>query len=128
MSGDGSRHPERIPSFLAHMLLAIDRISSYLENLSREDFISDTLVQDAVIRNLEIVGEASRNILRADAEFPARHPELPLLSAYEMRNALAHGYFEVDMTIVWDTTQRDLPRLRRQVSALLDRMRSGNHG
>lgn len=101
----------RISGYLSHIVQAIERIDLYLEGVEKERFLQDTLLQDAVIRNLEIVGEASRNILRADADFPARHPELPLQSAYEMRNILAHGYFEVDLVVVWDTVKRDLPDL-----------------
>ena len=113
----------RISGYLSHIVQAIERIALYLEGVEKERFLQDTLRQDAVIRNLEIVGEASRNILRADADFPARHPELPLQSAYEMRNILAHGYFEVDLAVVWDTVKRDLPDLlanaRKTLAALL---------
>ena len=103
----------RLAGYLSHIVQAIERIDLYLADVEKVRFLHDTLLQDAVIRNLEIVGEASRNILRADADFPARHPELPLQSAYEMRNILAHGYFEVDLAIVWDTVKRDLPGLLR---------------
>lgn len=101
----------RLASYLSHIEQAIERISAYLDDVSRDAFVGETLLQDAVIRNLEIVGEASRNILRHHPDFAERHPELPLQSAYEMRNILAHGYFEVDLGIVWDTTKRDLPSL-----------------
>jgi uncharacterized protein with HEPN domain len=77
-------------------------------------------MQDAVIRNLEIIGEASRNIERKHPDFTAAHPELPLSFAYEMRNALAHGYFKVDLAIVWKTVETDLPPLRQQVRSILD--------
>lgn len=101
----------RLVSYLSHIAQAIERISIYLDDVPRDAFIADTLLQDAVIRNLEIIGEASRNILRHHPDFASEHPELPLESAYEMRNILAHGYFEVDLGIVWDTTKRDLPGL-----------------
>lgn len=71
--------------------------------------------QDAVIRNIEIIGEASHNIERDYPEFAAAHPNLPLAFAYQMRNAVAHGYFKVDFEIVWKTVQNDLPRLHLQV-------------
>ena len=83
--------------------------------------MEDLLVQDAVIRNLEIIGEASNNIQQHCPDFAAAHPELPLSSAYQMRNAIAHGYFKVDFEIVWKTIQRDLPNLRQRV---LDVMRA----
>jgi uncharacterized protein with HEPN domain len=63
-------------------------------------FAQNQMVQDAVIRNFEIIGEASRNIERESPGFGAAHPELPLSFAYEMRNVLAHGYFKVDIGVV----------------------------
>jgi uncharacterized protein with HEPN domain len=72
-------------------------------------------VQDAVIRNLEVLGEASHNIERHYPAFASTHPELPLAYAYQMRNAVAHGYFKVDLPIVWKTIQRELPGLQSQV-------------
>lgn len=82
-------------------------------------FFQSEMAQDAVIRNFEVIGEASRNIERSDAGFSAAHPELPLSFAYEMRNALAHGYFKVDLSIVWTTIEHDLPGLQWRVQALL---------
>jgi uncharacterized protein with HEPN domain len=69
-----------------------------------------------VIRNFEIIGEASKNIERVAPEFVAEHPELPLAFAYDMRNLLAHGYYKVDVTVVWKTIERDLPYLQEQVT------------
>lgn len=83
-------------------------------------FLRNQLVHDAVIRNFEIIGEASRNIERRYPDFAAAHPEVPLAFAYEMRNALSHGYFAVDLEIVWKTIQLDLPDLATQVRGLLD--------
>jgi uncharacterized protein with HEPN domain len=83
-------------------------------------FRADTLVQDAVIRNFEVIGEACRNILRDAPDFAARHPELPLSGAYEMRNALAHGYFKIDLGVVWTTIKNDLPILRSAMQAVSD--------
>ena len=83
-------------------------------------FVRSELVQDAVIRNLEIIGEASRNIETRCPAFAARHPDLPLSFAWQMRSVLAHGYFKVDLALVWQTVQRDLPALRQGVQAALD--------
>lgn len=76
-------------------------------------------MQDAVIRNLEVIGEACRNITREAPDFAAQNPQLPLAAAYEMRNALAHGYFKVDLQVVWNTVHRDLPQLQQQVQRLM---------
>jgi uncharacterized protein with HEPN domain len=78
-------------------------------------FLTNRLVQDAVIRNFEIIGEASHNIETHYPEFAAEHPELPLAFAYPMRNAVAHGYFKVDYELVWKTMHRDFPGLRQRV-------------
>lgn len=119
-----SRDPQRLPDYLGHILEAIERIHSYVDDVDEVGFLSSKIIQDAVIRNLEVIGEASRNIERAHPEFAAAHPELPLALASDMRNALAHGYFKVDLEIVWKTIQRNLPELHAQiieVSATLPR-------
>ena len=74
------------------------------------------MIQDAVIRNFEIIGEASKNVERVAPEFVAAHPDLPLAFAYDMRNLLAHGYYKVDVAGVWKTIERDLPFLQQQVT------------
>lgn len=110
-----SADAQRLADYLAHILEAIDRIERYTAGMDEASFLQDAMVQDAVIRNLEIIGEASRNIDKRHPPFVARHPELPLAFAYQMRNAIAHGYFKVDLEIVWRTIRRDLPPFRRQV-------------
>lgn len=110
----------RQPSdYLGHILQAIERIERYTAGMDESTFLTDVLVQDGVIRNLEIVGEASRNISRHFPDFAAAHSLVPLSAAYEMRNVLAHGYADVDVSIVWVVVQRDLPALKRQVLKFL---------
>jgi len=119
-----SRDPQRLPDYLGHILEAIERIQHYVDDMDEVGFLDSKLVQDAVIRNLEVIGEANRNIERVHPEFAAAHPELPLALANDMRNALAHGYFKVDLEIVWKTIQNNLPDLHTQiteVSAALSR-------
>ena len=119
-----SRDPQRLPDYLGHILEAIERIHAYVVDVDEVGFLSSKIIQDAVIRNLEVIGEASRNIERVHPEFAAVHPELPLALANDMRNALAHGYFKVDLEIVWKTIQGNLPDLHAQiteVSAVLSR-------
>lgn len=81
-------------------------------------FLDNPMAQDAVIRNFEVIGEASRNIATHYPEFASAHPELPLASAYQMRNAVAHGYFSVDLALVWKTIHRNLPDLRARILAV----------
>lgn len=113
-----SADPRRLPDYLDHIAAAIERIQRYTGDLDEVGFRGSEIVQDAVIRNLEVVGEASRNIERGHPDFAAAHPELPLTIAYEMRNALAHGYFKVDLAVVWTTIRTDLPNLHRLVRSL----------
>lgn len=87
--------------------------------MSEVAFLDSQLVQDAVIRNFEIIGEASNNIEKHFPDFAQSHPELPLAFAYQMRNAIAHGYFKVDLEIVWKTIHADLPGLHETVAALI---------
>ncbi len=111
-----SAHSLRLRDYLGHILEAISRINEYLEDMDEVGFLANKLVQDAVIRNFEIIGEASRNVERVAPEFVSAHPELPLSFAYDMRNILAHGYYKVDLGVVWRTVERDLPYLHAQVS------------
>ncbi|QDQ27346.1 DUF86 domain-containing protein [Chitinimonas arctica] len=113
-----SRDTQRLADYLNHVLQAIARIQRYTEAATCRVFLENEMVQDAVIRNFEIIGEACRNIERHYPDFAADHPEVPWAFAYEMRNALAHGYFKVDLEIVWKTIQNDLPGLECQVEAL----------
>ena len=109
----------RLGDYLGHILQAIDRIQEYCNHMDEVSFRSNNLVQDAVVRNFEIMGEASRNVERVAPDFVAAHPELPLAFAYDMRNILAHGYYKADLGVVWKTVESDLPYLRDQVSAAL---------
>jgi uncharacterized protein with HEPN domain len=110
-----SRDHQRLADYLAHILEAIERIDRYTDDMNELAFLNDQLVQDAVIRNFEIIGEASNNIEKHYPEFASAHPELPLAFAYQMRNAVAHGYFKVDYEIVWKTIHSDLPGLHALV-------------
>jgi uncharacterized protein with HEPN domain len=107
--------PQRLADFLAHILEAIKRIDEYVSDMDEVTFLGHKLVQDAVIRNFEIIGEASNNIEKRFPEFVASHPELPLSSAYQMRNAVSHGYFKVDFEIIWKTIQSELPGLYSKI-------------
>ncbi len=115
-----SRDPLRLKDYLGHILEAITRIHEYVEDLDEVGFLSSHLLQDAVIRNFEIIGEASKNVERVAPEFVAAHPELPLSFAYDMRNMLAHGYYKVDLGVVWKTIVNDLPYLQEQVLLAVD--------
>jgi uncharacterized protein with HEPN domain len=111
-----SRDSLRLGDYLGHILEAISQIQNYCEDLDEVTFLKNRMIQDAVIRNFEIIGEASKNVERVAPEFVAAHPDLPLAFAYDMRNLLAHGYYKVDVAVVWKTIERDLPFLQQQVT------------
>lgn len=117
-----SRDKQRLYDYLTHIVEAISRINEYTAGIDSNDFLKNHLVQDAVIRNIEIIGEASHNIETHFPDFSKQHPELPLSFAYQMRNAVAHGYFKVDYEIVWKTIHKNLPSLSAQTEAILKDM------
>ena len=110
-----SRDALRLADYLGHIVDAIDRINKYCQDLDEPSFLANDLVQDAVIRNFEVIGEASKNVERVAPDFISTHQKLPFAFAYDMRNVLAHGYYKVDLGVVWKTIERDLPYLREQV-------------
>lgn len=115
------KHPERrLHHYLVDILQAVERIEKYVKDMAGEDFLVSDLVQDAVVRNFEVIGEASKHIRQRFPDFVEAHPELPLVQAYEMRNFVTHGYQQVDYDVVWKTVKHDLPVLGRQVSACLE--------
>jgi uncharacterized protein with HEPN domain len=109
------KHPERVPDYLDYILDAINQINDYITGLELEQFLESRLVQDAVARNVEIVGEASHRILVSDDDFEELHPRIELTRAYRTRNAVIHGYEEVDFTIVWRVATINLPLLKQAI-------------
>lgn len=113
----------RIPDYLEHILEAIERIDRYLSDMDEVTFLNDQKTQDAVVRNFEIIGEAAHNIERYHSEFAAAHSEVPWTVIYAMRNRVAHGYFKVDLEMVWKTIYTDLPELHIQIKNLLQQIK-----
>jgi uncharacterized protein with HEPN domain len=110
------RHPERVEDYLEHIAQAIQRATEYVERAGSLDaFHQSQLEQDAVIRNIEIIGEAARQIQSHAPEFVTAHPELPWR---DMRNRMIHAYFDVNIDLAWNTVKDDLPRLKRQIDQL----------
>lgn len=113
-----TRDRQHLVDYLAHITQAIDRINEYVSDIDELSFLNNSLVQDAVVRNIEVIGEASRNICKHFPDFVDANPQVPFSLAYEMRNSLAHGYFKVDYEIVWRTLERDLPELQQVINNL----------
>jgi uncharacterized protein with HEPN domain len=115
-----SKHPERAQDYLEHIQIALERIQRYTAGKSAADFMGDTLLQDGVLRNLGIIGEAAHRLLADSPDYAASHPEIPLAKIYGTRNRITHAYEEVDMAIVWNLVLNDVPALQAKVAAAVD--------
>ena len=104
--------------YLQHILQAIARVQRYTAGLSAAGFSVDEKTQDAVLRNIEVMGEAARNVQRHHPDFASAQADIPCGLMVSMRIRLSHGYFAVDTDLVWATVQDDLPILHAQVLAL----------
>lgn len=94
--------------------------------MSKTDFQGNQLLIDAVVRNIEIVGEASNRIYKKHREFREAHPEVEWRDSYEMRNVVSHDYFKVDLEIVWEAIKYYLPTMRQAVQGLLLELSEGD--
>lgn len=112
---NAKQHRLRYADYLEHMLEAVQLARSYGEGLSKAEFIEDKKTQQAIILNLLVIGEAASQIATEYPDFAGRYPEFPWKQMRGMRNRMAHGYFEINLDIVWDTVQRSLPALEQQL-------------
>ena len=101
--------------FLSDIREAIRRISAYVAGFDYESFAKDTKTQDAVIRNLEILGEAAKNL---SEDFRATHADVPWKSMAGARDRLIHHYFGVNLDIVWQIISTELPKVTEQLSRI----------
>lgn len=112
---------ERAGDYLVHILQAVERIDRYTSGLDLAGFLASELVQDAVIRNIEVIGEASNKVLRVAPDFASRNDDIPWRVLYTMRNRVSHAYDKVDLEIVWKAIRDDLPELYQRVRTLAAR-------
>jgi uncharacterized protein with HEPN domain len=98
------------------ILIAAQRIQTYMAGIDRATFDRDLMRQDAIIRRIEIIGEATR---RLSPEFRANHPEIPWQDMAGMRSRLIHNYDEVSLNLVWDVLQYDIPSLIARIEPLI---------
>lgn len=108
----------RLPDYLDHMQQAATDACSFVDGMGKDDFLEDKRTQQAVIMSLIIIGEAAAKIMDVYAEFTQAHPEVPWRSMRGMRNRIAHGYFDINLDVVWDTVRTALPELLKQLPAV----------
>jgi len=120
------KHPERIQDYLEHITQAIDRATEYIQHVYNAAALErDHKTQAAVIRNVEIIGEAANRIQKQAPDFVAAHPSLPWHEMRGMRNRMIHNYFDVNIDLLWDTVKDDLPKLKQQIDRLLIDLKRG---
>ena len=110
------REPIRDRERLEHILAAIDRVARYTSGKTYDDLVADDMMYYAVVKNIEIIGEAA-NMLTS--EYQEAHPETPWKKVKGMRNYIVHEYFQVDDIVVWDVVTNSLAPLREQVTRYL---------
>ncbi len=110
----------RLPDYLNHIRQAAIDACSFVEGQRKDDFLADKRTQQAVILSLVIIGEAAAKLLQSYGDFVIRHPEMPWSSMKGMRNRLAHGYFDINLEVVWETVTNALPSLIERMPAVLE--------
>lgn len=108
----------RLSDYIDHMLEAARQASSYVDGMEKQTFLADKRTQQAVIMNLIIIGEAAGRLQQDHQDFLDLHPEVPWRSMRGMRNRLAHGYFDINLDVVWETVRTALPPLLTQLPAV----------
>jgi uncharacterized protein with HEPN domain len=101
----------RLGDYIDHMRQAAGDALIFVEGLSKQEFYDDKRTQQAVIMSLIIIGEAATKIMDRFAEFTMSNPQVPWRSMRGMRNRIAHGYFDINLDVVWETVQTALPEL-----------------
>lgn len=109
---------DRLSDYLDHMKLAATEACSFVEGMPKEDFLEDKRTQQAVVMSLIIIGESAKKIIEGYGEFAEKYTEVPWHNMRGMRNRIAHGYFDINFDVVWDTVQTALPALLKQLNAL----------
>ncbi len=106
----------RDDAYLLDMLLAARKVQNFTQNVAWEQFQSDELIQNAVMRQIQIIGEAARKI---SLQYQQAHPEIPWQGIIGMRNRLVHEYFDIIPERVWDVVEKNIPELIRLIEPLV---------
>lgn len=108
----------RLLDYLEHMQQAARDACNFVEGMNQAVFLEDKRTQQAAIMSLVIIGEAATKVMDGYPEFIQAHPEVPWRSMRGMRNRIAHGYFDINLDVVWATIQTALPQLIQQLEAI----------
>lgn len=103
--------------FIKHILNAIEDIETYSKGLSKEKFEKNKKSQDAIIRKIEIIGEAAKNVSQ---NFILKHPNIPWKESIRTRDKLIHGYFGIDLNIVWMIIEDELPKFKKEINKIFN--------
>ena len=110
---------KNVKIFLEHILEAMNLIEKYIKDKEKSDFLKFTQLQDSVIRRIEIIGEAMKNI---PSDFKGSHENIPWKEIMGMRDILIHQYFGVDLELTWEVVKIDLPKLKKSIIFILNEM------
>lgn len=108
----------RLGDYLEHMREAVGLACSYVDGMTKEDFLDDKRTQQAVVLNLIVVGEVATKILKEYEDFATQNASIPWTSMKGMRNRIAHGYYDINLDTIWETVQTALPKLQEQLDEL----------
>ena len=106
---------DRLRDYLEHMRQAAANACSFVAGMEKAGFDGDKRTQQAVVMSLIILGEAATKVMDQHADFAAAHPQVPWRSMRGMRNRMTHGYFDINLDVVWETVQNALPDLLRRL-------------
>ena len=103
--------------YLHHIMDAFVQIERYTDGVTHEEFLSNSLLQDGVIRQLEVMGEAARNL---SEDLRNEYPKIPWSQMISLRNRMIHAYFNVNLQIIWEIIQGDIPNLKQETKRVLE--------
>lgn len=104
-------------AYVLHMLDSINKLEKYTRTNTKDDFVGNDWDQDAVVRNLEIIGEAANNL---DESFKQNYSDIPWRKIIDLRNVIVHDYADIDISIIWNILVNYIPELKLQIISIID--------